>query len=234
MAESTRWVAYYRVSTAKQGITGLGMDAQRAAVAGLVASKGGKIVAEFSEQESGRIAARPELLKALAACKNRKAVLVIAKLDRLARNAHFLLGLRDAGVEFVAADMPDANRLTVGILALVAEDETRAISERTKAALAAAKARGTKLGSDREGAVRLDKAKAAMGNAKSAEARGAIAKERAANLGTVLMELRQRHSSLAQIAKALNEDGYSAPRGGEWKPVQVSRVLDKLKKLEAA
>lgn len=116
----SRFVAYYRVSTDKQGRSGLGLDAQRAAVALHAASTGGVVAAAFEEVESGRRGDRPQLGLALAECRMRRAVLLIAKLDRLARDAHFLLGLEKAGVEFVAADMPHANRLTVGIMALVA------------------------------------------------------------------------------------------------------------------
>ncbi|WP_348642431.1 recombinase family protein [Methylobacterium sp. WL2] len=137
-------VAYYRVSTARQEASGLGLVAQRQAVAAFLG--GGPVVAEFTKTESDKRADRPELARAIGACWLYGARLVIAKLDRLSRDAHFLLGLEKAGVDFVAADMPHANRLTVGIMALVAEEERRMISARTKAALAAAKARGTVLG----------------------------------------------------------------------------------------
>jgi DNA invertase Pin-like site-specific DNA recombinase len=145
MAEGT-FVAYYRVSTEKQGRSGLGLDAQRKAVDDYL--NGGKwdLAAEFTEIESGKNSDRPALAKALQACRVYGARLVIAKLDRLSRDAHFLLGLEKAGVDFVAADMPHANRLTVGIMAMVADEERRMISARTKAALAEAKKRGKKLG----------------------------------------------------------------------------------------
>src|SRR3954466_11216577 len=144
-----RFVVYYRVSTDKQGRSGLGLDAQRVAVVRHAASTGGAVVAAFEEVESGRRGDRPQLALAMAECRARRGVLLIAKLDRLARDAHFLLGLGKAGVEFVTADMPYANRLTIGAMALVAEEEARATSARTKAALAAAKARGVKRGNPR-------------------------------------------------------------------------------------
>src|SRR5216683_3959739 len=140
------FVSYLRVSTDRQGRSGLGIEAQRAAVASYLAGFGAEPIKEFIEVESGKRADQPELTRALAECRVRKATLVIAKLDRLARDAHFLLGLQRSDVAFTAADMPNANRLTGGIMAMVAEEERRAISERTKAALAAAKARGVKLG----------------------------------------------------------------------------------------
>jgi DNA invertase Pin-like site-specific DNA recombinase len=141
-----RFVAYYRVSTDKQGRSGLGLEAQRAAVEAHVVDARGRVAAEFIEVESGRKRDRPQLAAALAAARAHRAILVIAKLDRLARNVHFVSGLMESGVEFVAADMPTVNRLTVHILAAVAEEEARMISARTKAALAAAKARGVPLG----------------------------------------------------------------------------------------
>ena len=141
-----RFVAYLRVSTDKQGRSGLGLEAQRAAVAAHVDGTRGQIVSEFVEVESGRRKDRPQLAAALDACRALRAILVIAKLDRLARNVAFVSNLMESGVEFVAADMPTVNRLTIHILAAVAEEEARMISARTKAALAAAKARGVRLG----------------------------------------------------------------------------------------
>lgn len=142
----SKLVPYYRVSTKRQGISGLGLEAQQFAVAEFTRQGQHQVVASYQEVETGKRADRPELAKAILHAKRTKAVLVIAKLDRLARNVHFLSGLMEAGVDFVCCDMPSANRLTLHILAAVAEDEARRISERTKAALAAYKARGGKLG----------------------------------------------------------------------------------------
>ena len=139
-AGSQRFVAYERVSTKRQGTSGLGLEAQRKAIDDLAVSRGAEVIARFTEVESGKRADRPELAKALHLAKVTGATLLIAKLDRLSRNAAFLLTLRDSGVRFVAADMPEANDLTVGIMALVAEQEREAISRRTREALAATKA----------------------------------------------------------------------------------------------
>src|SRR6516165_6354786 len=138
MAEG-RFVAYYRVSTAKQGASGLGLEAQRAAVADYLNGGSWTLMTEHAEIESGKHSDRPALTKALQDCKLMGATLVIARLDRLSRDAHFLLGLEKAGVDFVAVDMPNANRLTVRLMAVIAQEEREMISARTKAALGAAK-----------------------------------------------------------------------------------------------
>ena len=142
----SRIIAYERVSTARQGASGLGIEAQRQAIEGYAAARGSAILARFTEVESGRNPDRPELAKALHLAKVTGATLVIAKLDRLSRNAAFLLTLRDSGVRFAAVDLPEANDLTVGIMALVAQQEREAISRRTKEALAVARSRGVRLG----------------------------------------------------------------------------------------
>src|SRR3954471_7798 len=143
------FVSYLRVSTAMQGASGLGLEAQREAIDRHVRQAGGKLLSEHIEIESGKKNDRPEIAKALAAARAKRATLIIAKLDRLARNVAFISNLMESGVDFVAVDLPQANRLTVHILAAVAEHEAKMISERTKAALAAAKARGQQLGGDR-------------------------------------------------------------------------------------
>ncbi|MEZ5584447.1 MAG: recombinase family protein [Candidatus Competibacteraceae bacterium] len=140
--DSPRFIAYYRVSTDRQGRSGLGLEAQQQAVAAFVAQRGGVLTENFIEIESGRKNNRPQLAAALSACRQHRATLVIAKLDRLARNVYFISGLLESGVDFVAVDMPEADKLTIHILAAVAEHEREMISQRTKAALQAAKARG--------------------------------------------------------------------------------------------
>jgi len=218
------WISYLRVSTGKQGKSGFGIEAQRAAVADFLNGGPWKLVKEYVEVESGKRADRPKLAEAISACKAYGAKLVIAKLDRLSRDAHFLLGLEKAGIDFVAADMPNANRLTVGIMAVVAEEERRMISARTKAALAAAKRRGVKLGGDR-GVVPSRKARRL-----AIEAVQARADAKAANLAPVLAELQQAgKTSLRAIAAALNEQGIPTSSGaGQWSASQVSRVLERL------
>ena len=144
--KTQRFIAYERVSTARQGASGLGLEAQRHSIDAFAQARGATVLARFTEVESGKTADRPELAKALHLSRITGAVLIIAKLDRLSRNAAFLLTLRDSGVKFLAVDMPGANELTIGLMALVAQAEREAISQRTKEALAVAKARGIMLG----------------------------------------------------------------------------------------
>jgi DNA invertase Pin-like site-specific DNA recombinase len=188
------------------------MEAQREAVARYV-HRHGHIVAEFTEVESGRKSDRPQLLAALSECRKRKAILVIAKLDRLARNVHFISGLMNSDVEFVAVDNPTASRLTVHILAAVAEHEREMISERTKAALAAAKARGTKLGNPRA-AEALVKARAAI-----------VFPEVDPHTLDTILELRLRGFTLRAIASRLNAMGNRTPLGYSWYAASVDRVI---------
>ncbi|MET3762702.1 recombinase family protein [Sphingomonas sp. UYEF23] len=222
-----RAVAYYRVSTARQGASGLGLDAQRAAVEGLCAARGWELIAPpFQEIESGKRVDRPELLKALDRAKLTGARLVIAKLDRLSRDAVFLLTLQNSGVRFVAADMPDANELTVGIMALVAQSERKAISTRTREALSAAKARGQRLGNP-NGAATFKRA--GKGNTAALEAVTANATARAAEMGPTVERLRSAGVvSLGGIAAALNDDGILTARGGRWHASSVRNLLARI------
>jgi DNA invertase Pin-like site-specific DNA recombinase len=222
-------VAYHRVSTARQGASGLGLEAQTKAIRDYAQIKGADVTASLTEVESGRNDQRPELAKALHLAKVTGATLVIAKLDRLSRNAAFLLTLRDSGVTFVAADMPEANDLTVGIMALVAQQEREAISRRTREALAAAKARGTRLGNP-NGAAALRRA--GKGNKAGIEAIKAEADQHAANLAPVIEGLRlEGINSLGSLASALNQRGMLTPRGGRWYKSSVRNLLARLERL---
>ncbi|MCB2021722.1 MAG: recombinase family protein [Burkholderiaceae bacterium] len=214
MAAGQRLVAYERVSTARQGQSGLGLEAQRTVIEDFAASRGAEVLARFTEVESGRKADRPELAKALHLAKVTGATLVIAKLDRLSRNAALLLALRDSGVRFVAVDMPEANDLTVGIMALVAQAEREAISRRTKEALAVAKARGVKLGNP-NGAESLRRA--GKGGAALRATVSANAAAFAADLAPVLADIRAAGlTSLRAIATELTARGIRTRRGGKW------------------
>jgi DNA invertase Pin-like site-specific DNA recombinase len=205
------FVAYYRVSPDRQGRSGLGLDAQREAVRRHLASAGAALAAEFVEIESGKRNKRPELQKALLACRRHKARLIIAKLDRLSRNVAFIAAMMDSGVEFVACDNPHATRLTLHILAAVAEHEREMIAARTKAALQAAKARGVRLG--RNGADCL------------APANKAAAIERARTLEPILQGFVDAGMSARQVAAELTARGIRPARGGRWHPQTVMRLL---------
>lgn len=219
-------IAYHRVSTAKQGQSGLGLEAQAAAIQSYTRSVGGQVLATFTEVESGKSSNRPELAKAIHLARVTGGTLVIAKLDRLSRNAAFLLTLRDSGVRFVAADMPDANELTVGVMALIAQHEREAIAKRTKEALQAAKARGTKLGNP-NGANALRRA--GKGNQAGVRAAVAKAERHANNLAPVIASLRSEGvASLGELAEALNQRGMLTPRGGRWHKSSVRNLLARL------
>jgi DNA invertase Pin-like site-specific DNA recombinase len=218
-AHRGKFIAYFRVSTDRQGKSGLGLEAQREAVLNYLNGGSWTMVAEFTEVESGKHAARPQLAAALAACKKQKAKLVIAKLDRLSRNLAFIATLMDSGVEFIAVDNPHANKLTIHILAAVAQHEREMIAQRTREALAAAKARGVRLGNPR-----LAEARAGV-----TAARIAAADAFAANVRPIIREIQKSGvSSLRGVAKALSARGVRTSRGGEWSAVQVSDILERL------
>lgn len=209
-----RYVAYLRVSTSKQGVDGLGMEAQREAIR----AYNDAVKEEFIEVESGKHNDRPELKKALEHCKRTRSVLLVAKLDRLARNVAFISALMDSGVEFVACDFPDANRLTLHILAAVAEHEAKMVSVRTKAALAQAKARGVKLGNPN-----LTHDARIKGNQVKSEK----ANKFAAGLKTTIDALKGKGMTLRGIARELNRLEVKTARGKEWTPTAVKNLLER-------
>ncbi len=221
-----RIVAYERVSTARQGASGLGLAAQRQAIETYATARHAEILARFTEVESGRCPDRPQLARALHLAKVTGAVLVIAKLDRLSRNAAFLLALRDSGVKFAAVDLPEANDLTVGIMALVAQQEREAISRRTKKALAVARSRGVRLGNP-NGAAALQRA--GEGGVALRAAIACNADRHARDLAPVLEDIRAHgHSSLGAIAAELNARGMLTRRGGRWHKSTVINLLARL------
>jgi len=213
-------VSYLRVSTRKQGASGLGLEAQREAVAQYAKREGLRVVAEYVEIESGKKADRPELIKAMQHCGAAKACLVVAKLDRLARNVAFLSRLMESGLDFVALDNEHANKFTLHVLAAVAEQEARATSERTRVALAAAKRRGVLLGSARPGhwegreAKRLAGAK--RGVRRAAEMRTAAARTHNSYAVGAAQRMRKEGLSWFEVAAELNRLGLVTSRGNTW------------------
>lgn len=218
-----KFIAYYRVSTAKQGQSGLGLEAQQEAVRQYLNGGKWELLGEFVEVETGKgsdaLDKRPQLKAALTQCKKQKARLLIAKLDRLARNVHFVSGLMESKVKFVAIDIPEANDLTIHVMAAFAEHEAKRISERTKAALAASKARGTKLGV------------AGPSNLKrNLEERTQAADAFAEKLRPVLDGFKASGLTQMQQVEKLNELGIATPRGGQWSRMQLHRVTQRLMK----
>lgn len=222
-AHMCRVVAYYRVSTEAQGRSRLGLEAQQEAVARLCRQREWEIIAEFTEIESGKRNDRPQLNAALKRAKVTGARLVIAKLDRLSRNVAFLAALQESGAKFTAADMPEADEFTIHILAAVAERERKLISERTKAALAAARVRGVKLGNP-NGSEPFRRA--AQGNKAAIEAVRRMAASRAEEYAEIIADVREAGAtSLSAIATELNERGILTARGGRWHVSTVRNLL---------
>jgi DNA invertase Pin-like site-specific DNA recombinase len=213
-----RFVAYYRVSTDQQGKSGLGLEAQKAAIEQRLNGGPWKLVASFTEVESGKRAKRPQLEAALKACKKHKAKLVVAKLDRLSRNTRFLLTLIESGVEVLFADLPDVTgamgKFILTQMAAVAELEAGLIGERTRAALAAAKQRGVRLGS--------------YGAETLAPKYRAEAKARAEQLAPIIRGLQRDGYSMRGIANELEKRKVPTTRGGAWHPQLVKRIVERL------
>lgn len=222
-------VPYFRVSTKKQGDSGLGLDSQHTLVTKFQLAERCEVLAEFTEIESGKKSNRPELQKAIALCKSTGATLVVAKLDRLARNVLFTATLMESGVEFVACDMPYANRLTIHIMAAMAEDEARRISQRTKDALAELRAQGVKLGSARPGHWEGREHKRGWNGCTRKDR---IIEERFRrtykDVIPLVETLVERGETAESIAKTLNNRGLKTAKGCLWQPTSVRRVIEKL------
>lgn len=225
-----KFIAYYRVSTARQGRSGLGLEAQRDAVMGYLKGTQGRLLAEFTEIESGKRNDRPELQRAMGRAKVSGARLLIAKMDRLSRNAAFLLTLRDSGVRFIAADLPNADETVVGIMAVMAEAERKAISKRTKEALAVARRRLAKVGKT------LGNPNGARALRRADKGNTAAVKRIVENAGARAEAFRdtfddidaQGTMSLRELAAELNRREIEAPRGGSWHAATVARMKARL------
>lgn len=227
-SQGRAFVGYCRVSTDRQGRSGLGLQAQEAAIRGFLQLPDRLLAPIFVEVESGRRNDRPKLAEALARCRATGATLLIAKLDRLGRSLHFISGLMESGVPFLACDAPDKDRFMLHVRAAFAEEEARKISERTKAALAAAKARGKTLGRPKGTLPPATPEGVRRGAQASAEVRAMKASHHAHAVLPVVEELREAGAkSLHQLAAALTERGVATPRGGAWTATAVRRLLQK-------
>jgi DNA invertase Pin-like site-specific DNA recombinase len=215
--ETKKYIAYYRVSTNKQGIDGLGIDAQKTSVQNFIKNSGkGKIVAEYSEVESGKKDSRVELQKALQACKRENATLVIAKIDRLARKSSFVNTLQDANLDFVCCDMPTANKFTISVMAALAQNEAETTSVRTKSALAELKKRGVKLGNPKN---LTDKARK-----NSIETRQKEAREKNLGVSKMVFDLQEQGLSMRKIAQKLNEYGLKTVNGKAFSVATIQHI----------
>jgi DNA invertase Pin-like site-specific DNA recombinase len=219
------FVSYYRVSTDRQGKSGLGLEAQKETVRKHIKDSG-ELVAEYTEIESGRKIDRTELLKAINHSRSIGGTLAIAKLDRLSRNVAFTATLMESGANFVACDNPQATKLTIHVLAAVAEEEARAISQRTKDALTAYKARGGKLGAHRPNSKPLSREAARRGSQRGGQTMRQKAKEASTHVWPTIIKLRKEGKSLREISAVLNGAGFITRRGKQWNATQVKRVLD--------
>lgn len=222
-----RYVSYIRVSTKGQESSGLGLEAQQASIQRHLESQGGDLVGEYREAESGKRCDRPQLQAAMERCRTEGATLLIAKLDRLARNVHFISGLMESGVAFVACDMPSANRLTLHILAAVAEEEARAISERTKRALEARRARGLPMGGQNCTGPRTEAQLRHLGaiGSRGCQTNREKAEAFRQTMRQMIQERLARGESLGQVARDFNAQGLPTARGTTWRAEQVRRVM---------
>jgi DNA invertase Pin-like site-specific DNA recombinase len=216
-----RFISYLRVSTQRQGRSGLGLQAQQQMIDEYVKSTGGTVVASYTEIESGARNDRPELSKALSSCRVYGATLLVGKLDRLSRDSYFVEKLLHEGARFRATDCPEANETMIRMLSIFASYEREQIAARTKAALAAAKRKGVVLGGDRGNILDVQRKGSRAGNA----VRSAAAQQRARDLAPIIAEIRASGAeTLAQVSQELNQRGITTARGSQWTPCAVARV----------
>ncbi|MFQ9317269.1 recombinase family protein [Dysgonomonas mossii] len=220
----TKYIAYYRVSTQKQGNSGLGLEAQRTDVSRFV-ERGGTLISEYQDIESGKNNDRPNLIKAIEECKKQSAILLIAKLDRLSRNASFILMLRDSKVDFVCCDMPDANSITIGIMAILAQEERERTSMRTKAALAELKKQGKKLGTPE------NLTEQARVNSLMVRQANAYNDENSRKAGALIVSMRGQGKTFYQITKELNKLGFKTRKGKMFQQNQVQILFNRYSEL---
>lgn len=215
-----KYIAYYRVSTQKQGQSGLGLEAQKTTVRKFINGNDNLIV-EYIEVESGKNNHRPKLIEAIELCRKENAKLLIAKLDRLSRNVAFIYTLMDSKVEFACCDMPNANEVTIGIMAVLAQDERSRISQRTKSALAELKAKGVKLGSPQN--LTKEVREKGLETRKS----NALDNENNRKASALILSLRNSGQSFGSIAKTLNENGFRTRHGNTFTQMQVKRLYER-------
>lgn len=223
---ATKFIAYYRVSTQRQGVSGLGLEAQRTDVKRFI-DKGGELIAEYQDIESGKKNNRPQLMQAIEVCKKHGATLLIAKLDRLSRNAAFVFTLRDSEVNFVCCDMPTANAVTIGIMAVLAQDERERISHRTKSALAELKKNGKQLGSPQNLTAHSREISLQV------RTRNAITNENNRKATALIVSMRKEGQSFYQITKTLNELGFKTRTEKDFQQNQVQILYKRYAKLES-
>lgn len=213
-----KYVIYYRVSTKKQGLSGLGLEAQRTIVENYI--KNNVVIAEFTEVETGKSINRPQLNKALECCKLHNATLLVAKLDRLARNLNFITSLQASNIDFVCCDMPTANRLTIHIIAAIAENEAQLISQRTKQALAEKKKQGVKLGNPQNNGLTLEN----IAKGRDTRSNNALLNEANRKAGALIATMRNNGSKWSEIVLQLNQNGFRTRRNCLFDITAVKRL----------
>ena len=213
-----KYVVYYRVSTKKQGLSGLGLEAQKTIVDNYI--KGNTVIAEFTEIETGKAANRPQLNMAMECCKANNATLLVAKLDRLARNLHFVTSLQAANIDFICCDMPTANRLTIHIIAAIAENEAQLISQRTKQALAEKKKQGVKLGNPHNNGLTKQSIEKGLQTRKQ----NALLNERNKQAATLILSMRNNGAKWIDIVNQLNKNGFKTRRQCDFDITAVKRL----------